>query len=47
MQSKAYSSDPGVNKYLHTKQGEKDASNLRKIAKRVIKHSSEYKRMMA
>lgn len=46
MNDKATSPDPGVNKYLHTKQGQKDASNLRKIAKR-LKHSSAYKRMVA
>jgi hypothetical protein len=44
---KAHSDDPGVNKYLHTKQGRKDATTLRKIAKRLIKHSDAWKRMNA
>ena len=47
MMSKVHSPDPGVNKYLHSNQGRKDAENLRKIARRVIKHSSAYKRMSA
>lgn len=45
--SKVHSPDAGVNKYLHTKQGKKDATEIRKIAKRVIRHSSAYKRMNA
>ena len=44
---KMHSDDPGVEKYIHTKQGRKDAVQHRKIAKRVIKHSYAYKRMQA